>query len=408
MAEFSRRGLADMSDAMRLVRDYFKFSQDDFLGRWLPNRQRELAQETTPESWRAIVESLNSPDQQRIVADDREQTNVLVLAGPGSGKTRVLVHRIAYLLRVKRESPRSIMALAYNRHAAADIRRRLRELVGDDASGVSVFTCHALAMRLVGASLAERAEPADEDFFRDILRQATALLRGEGVSPEESDEQRERLLSGFRWILVDEYQDIGPEEYELVSALAGRTLEEEEGKLTLFAVGDDDQNIYAFKGTSIEFIQRFEKDYKSRPAFLTENYRSTRNIIAAANAVIEPARGRMKTSNPIRINRARSKDLRGGDWENLDPVVRGKVQIIPAGNDLFSQADVAVTELRRLEDLLSDWEWSRCAVITREWKHLDPVRSLCEVHGIPVQMGNEETPAFWRLRETQASSSVAA
>ena len=402
MAEFSRRGLADMSDAMRLVRDYFKFSQDDFLGRWLPNRQRELAQETTPESWRAIVESLNSPDQQRIVADDREQTNVLVLAGPGSGKTRVLVHRIAYLLRVKRESPRSIMALAYNRHAAADIRRRLRELVGDDASGVSVFTCHALAMRLVGASLAERAEPADEDFFRDILRQATALLRGEGVSPEESDEQRERLLSGFRWILVDEYQDIGPEEYELVSALAGRTLEEEEGKLTLFAVGDDDQNIYAFKGTSIEFIQRFEKDYKSRPAFLTENYRSTRNIIAAANAVIEPARGRMKTSNPIRINRARSKDLRGGDWENLDPVVRGKVQIIPAGNDLFSQADVAVTELRRLEDLLSDWEWSRCAVITREWKHLDPVRSLCEVHGIPVQMGNEETPAFWRLRETQA------
>ena len=406
MAEFARRGLADtsdaMSDAMGLVHDYFEFNQDDFLSRWLPNRQKELAQETTPESWRAIVESLNSPDQQHIVADEREQTNVLVLAGPGSGKTRVLVHRIAYLLRVKRENPRSIMALAYNRHAAADIRRRLRELVGDDASGVSVFTCHALAMRLVGASLAERTEPADKDFFRNILRQATALLQGEGVPPEESDEQRERLLSGFRWILVDEYQDIGPEEYELISALAGRTLEEEEGKLTLFAVGDDDQNIYAFKGTSVKFIRRFEEDYKSRPAFLTENYRSTRNIIAAANAVIEPARERMKSSNPIRINRARSKDPEGGEWENLDPVARGKVQIIPAGNDLFSQADAVVTELRRLEALLPGWEWSRCAVIAREWKHLEPVRSLCEVHGIPTQMGNEETPAFWRLRETQA------
>ena len=86
----------------------------------------------------------------QIVADDRQQTNVLVLAGPGSGKTRVLVHRIAYLIRVRRENPWSILALAYNRHAAVEIRRRLEELIGDDARGVIVLTCHALAMRLVG------------------------------------------------------------------------------------------------------------------------------------------------------------------------------------------------------------------------------------------------------------------
>ena len=96
--------------------------------------------------------------QQRIVADDREQTNVLVLAGPGSGKTRVLVHRIAYLIRVRRENPRGILVLAYNRHAAVEIRRRLRDLIGDDAIGVTVLTCHALAMRLVGASFAGRAD----------------------------------------------------------------------------------------------------------------------------------------------------------------------------------------------------------------------------------------------------------
>ena len=401
MVEFAKRGLADMSDAMRLVSDYFELNQNDFLGRWLPNRQKELVRETSPESWRAIVESLNSPSQQRIVADEREQTNVLVLAGPGSGKTRVLVHRIAYLLRVKRENPRSIMALAYNRHAAVDIRRRLRELVGDDANGVSVFTCHALAMRLVGVSLVDRAEPADEKFFRKILSQATAVLRGEGAGPEESDEQRERLLSGFRWILVDEYQDIGAEEYDLISALAGRKLKNSDDRLTLFAVGDDDQNVYAFKGTSVEFIRRFEKDYKSRPVFLTENYRSTHNIIAAANAVIEPARQRMKTDHPIRVNNARLKDPKGGKWEKLDPVARGKMQILPAGDDIFSQAYVAMTELKRLAGLSSEWNWSRCAVIAREWKNLDPVRSFCETHDIPVQMGNEEPPGFWRLRETQ-------
>ncbi len=401
MAEFARRGIGAMSEAMRLVLDYFDLKQEDFLRCWLPDRQTELARETTAESWRVIVESLNNPIQQRIVADHREQTNVLVLAGPGSGKTRVLVHRIAYLVRARRENPRSIMALVYNRHAAVDIRRRLRDLIGNDASGVMVFTCHALAMRLVGASFAETAENPDDEFFRKILRQAVALLHGEGAPPEESDEQRERLLAGFRWILVDEYQDIGPDEYELISALAGRTLDEEEGRLTLFAVGDDDQNIYAFNGASVKFIRRFEADYKSRPAFLVENYRSTRHIIAAANAVIELARERMKVENPIRINRARSKDPRGGEWEKLDPVARGRVQILPAGRDTVSQARTVMAEFQRLQSFSSDWDWSKCAVIARKWEDLVPVRSFCEIHCIPVQMGNEEIPSFWRLRETR-------
>ena len=216
------------------------------------------------------------------MADDREQTNVLVLAGPGSGKTRVLVHRIAYLVRVRRENPRSILALAYNRHAAVEIRRRLEDLIGDDARGVIVLTCHGLAMRLVGASFSGRANRLDEGDFRDVLKQASALLRGEGLPPEEADEFRARLLAGFRWILVDEYQDIGPDQYELISALAGRTLSDADDKLTIFAVGDDDQNIYSFNGSSVEFIRRFEADYGPRPSYLTGNYRSTGHIIAAA------------------------------------------------------------------------------------------------------------------------------
>ena len=99
----------------------------------MPDPDNQISRQTTPESWRRIVEDLNNPIQRRIVADDREQTNVLVLAGPGSGKTRVLVHRIAYLIRARREHPRGILALAYNRHAAVEIRRRLAELIGDDA-----------------------------------------------------------------------------------------------------------------------------------------------------------------------------------------------------------------------------------------------------------------------------------
>ena len=402
MVEYARRGLEAMADALNLAMDYFSLGQGDFLGRWLPDRDKEIERQTTPESWRAIVESLRNPAQQRIVADDREQTNVLVLAGPGSGKTRVLVHRIAFLVRARRENPRGILALAYNRHAAVEIRRRLAELIGDDVRGVTVLTCHGLAMRLAGASFSGRAERPDGEAFQEVMRQAVALLRGEGLLPEEADEQRERLLAGFRWILVDEYQDIDADQYELISALAGRTLEDGDRKLTLFAVGDDDQNIYAFNGASVEFIRRFEADYGPKPAFLTYNYRSTRHIIAVANALIEPARDRMKTGHPIRIDRARAKTPSGGDWSELDPVARGRVQILPAQDDPIEQARGVMAELLRLAELAPGWDWSKCAVIAREWKYLEPVRAWCEVHRIPVQMGNEEIPRFWRLRETDA------
>ena len=402
MKLYAQLGLENIGDALHLALDYFKLKQKDFLSSWLPNADKEIARQTTPESWRNIVECLDNSVQQRIVTDDREQTNVLVLAGPGSGKTRVLVHRIAYLLRVRRENPRGILALAYNRHAAVEIRRRLAGLVGNDARGVMTLTCHGLAMRLVGSSFSERPDIPDEDAFRVLMQDAIALLRGDGLTPEDASEQRQRLLAGFRWILVDEYQDVGQEEYELISALAGRTLPNEDDKLTLFAVGDDDQNIYAFKDASVKFIRRFESDYGAKPVYLTENYRSTTHIINAANALIEPARQRMKAGHPIKINAARAKEPRGGVWSKQDPVTRGMVQILPAGPNPVSQAQAIMLELQRLSTLTEDWDWSACAVIAREWKYLDPIRGFCEYHDIPVQVGNEEPTGFWRLRETQA------
>ena len=152
----------------------------------------------------------------------------------------------------------------------------------------------------------------------------------------------------------------------------------------------------------MEFIRRFEADYGPKSAFLTANYRSTRHIITAANALIEPARDRMKTGHPIRIDRARTKNPAGGDWRELDPVARGRVQILPAQPDPVGQARVVMTELARLAGLAPDWDWSGCAVIACEWNYLERVRAFCEVHGIPVQTGNEEIPRFWRLRETRA------
>lgn len=402
MAEYVQRGLTAIADALHLTMDYFSLQQEEFLRRWLPGREKELERQTTPKSWQEIVESLNNKDQQKIVADDRETTNVLVLAGPGSGKTRVLVHRIAYLVRVRRENPHGIVALAYNRHAAVQIRLRLRALIGDDARGVTVLTLHGLAMRLVGASFTERANKTDEDDFKNLLLEATALLRGDGLLTDEADVQRDRLLAGFRWILVDEYQDIDEAMYGLISALAGRTQTDADGKINLFAVGDDDQNIYGFNGASVGFIRRFEADYQAKPVYLIENYRSTENIIDAANTLIAPAAERMKAAHPIRIDKNRTKNPPGGDWQKLDVVSHGRVQILPAGNTEITQAIAIMAELERLAACTQEWNWAKCAVIACEWKWLNPVRCYCEWRGIPVQFAREDGFNFWRLRETQA------
>jgi ATP-dependent DNA helicase RecQ len=366
----------------------------------MPGRGTEFRRQATGETWDAIVESLGNSTQMQIVRDDREQTNVLVLAGPGSGKTRVLVHRIAYLVKIKREDPSGILVLAYNRHAAAEIRERLRMLIGDEARFVTVSTIHSLAMRLVGASFARTASSEGPN-FKTLLMDAVRLLRGDGMDRIAAESLRETLIQGYRWLLVDEYQDVGAEEYALISAVAGRVLDDPDLRISLFAVGDDDQNIYAFNGASIRHIRQFEQDYAAKPVFLTDNYRSTTHIINAANAVIEHAAERMKAGHDITVNEARRRDKPGRPMADLDPVAQGRVQILecPPGND--AQAMAALEELVRLSRLIPDWTWSRAAIISRDWRKLAPVRDFAEALGIPVEIANEQLPGLWRMREMQ-------
>ncbi len=400
MAAYADKGLDDIDEAERLAADYFVLERDAFMRRWMPGRGTEFRRQATGQAWAGIVDSLGNSTQEQIVRDDREQTNVLVLAGPGSGKTRVLVHRIAYLVKIKREDPSGILVLTYNRHAAAEIRERLRCLIADEARFVTVSTIHALAMRLVGASFAGSAAAERQD-FNSLLMDAVRLLRGDGLDKAAAEALRDTLIQGYRWILVDEYQDVGPEEYALISAVAGRSLDDPDQRISLFAVGDDDQNIYSFAGASIRHIRQFEEDYSAKPVFLTENYRSADHIITAANAVIDGAAARMKIGHDITVDRARRKAPPGGDMAALDPVAQGRVQILgcPSGND--AQAMAALDELLRLSRLIPDWTWSRAAIISRDWRKLVPVRDFAEALGIPVEFANEQLPGLWRMREMQ-------
>ena len=398
VAEYARLGVDDIHLALRLAVDYFRLANNEFVDKWFKGKEAALRRDTLPEHYEQIVRKLGNRTQEQIVADDRERTNVLVLAGPGSGKTRVLVHRIAYLIRVRRENPGSILALTYNRHAAVEARRRLDELIGSEPRGVNVMTCHALAMRILGISFAEAAANPGDETFDNILRDATRLLRSDETTAFVT---REQMLGRLNWILVDEYQDIGEPEYELISALAGKTLAEDDARLNLFAVGDDDQNIYAWKGASVRYIRRFAQDYRAKEEYLVENYRSSGCIIDAANRCIEGAAERLKRDHGIRIDTHRVANPPGGPWTDRDSLSEGRVQILHLRGGQLSQAVAAVEELERLSKLDPDWQWSRCAIIARNWVDLDPVRSACVVHGIPVQSAREELSSFWRARETR-------
>jgi ATP-dependent DNA helicase RecQ len=200
-----------MADALHLTMDYFSLPRDEFMRRWLPDRDKELTRQTTPQSWHHRRGAEQPGNSARSSPTIGRSTNVLVLAGPGSGKTRVLVHRIAYLIRVRRENPRGILALAYNRHAAVQIRQRLGDLIGDDARGSACSPCMPWPCGWSAPALAATGcWRADGDAVQGDHRAGGRLLKGDQLPPEQADQQRDRLLAGFRWILVDEYQDIAP------------------------------------------------------------------------------------------------------------------------------------------------------------------------------------------------------
>ena len=385
-----------------MVIDYFSLDKLEFIQRYFPGRKGMLERATSQDSYRQIVERLANRNQINVVAAS-EDTNLLIVAGPGSGKTRVVVHRCAWLIRVKRIRPENILVLCFNRSAAITLRTRARALLNDDARALTILTYHSLAMRLTGTTFVELSKKhADNQLtFDGILQEAVSFLQGGLEIPGLGrDDLRDRLLAGYSHILVDEYQDIDHLQYALISALAGRTEKEPDRKLTILAVGDDDQNIYAFRGANVQFIRRFKEDYNATLHCLTENYRSTAHIIEAANEFIQHNQDRMKTESPIVVNKARKKEPPGGRWTHLDPVTSGRVQIVSVTGK-GHQAAALIEQVERLRACDQKLLWQDCAVLARTRADLFAVRTLCESLGIPFvwSLEREKIPPFHKVRE---------
>ena len=301
-----------------------------------------------------ILEGLN-PEQEKAVKHFKGP--LLILAGAGSGKTRVLTHRIAYLISEYNVNPWNILALTFTNKAAGEMRERVDSIVGAGADDIWVSTFHSTCVRILrrhiealGYSRSFTIYDGDDQrtLMRDILKylqldpkkykeravlSAISSAKDELITPEQYElraqgdflketyarcyreyekrlhdanaldfddlicktiqlfEENEDILSYyqnyFRYIMVDEYQDTNSAQFKLISLLAPTPQEDGTTINNLCVVGDDDQSIYKFRGANIYNILNFESKYPETLVIkLEENYRSTQNILDAANAVI--------------------------------------------------------------------------------------------------------------------------
>lgn len=401
MREYAVKALEKITLGLELVKDYFHDKESDFYNKWFKGREAELKEDISPATLKKITGALN-PVQHAIVTDKSDH-NHLILAGPGSGKTRVIVHRVAWLVRARHSDPAGIIVLAYNRHAAREIKKRLYDLIGGIAAAITVLTYDGMAMRLLGIRITGK-EDVPKAQFQQWCEEATAMLNNSD-NDTGMDDTRDKLLAGFRHILVDEYQDISETHYNLVSALAGRSRQDDNDKLTLLAVGDDDQNIYSWNGSSSNtWIERFCNDYHvARPDYLTQNYRSSAHIIAAANAVIATLPDRLKQNHPVTINDERQDAPPGGDWREKDPERQGKVRIIrlPDGSNHNQQSRAVLREIKRLHGIDPNIGWDDIAVLARQNKYLQPLQAWCEQNGVPYFLSSDKSqkPSLYKLRQ---------
>ena len=311
-----------------------------------------------------IYDTLN-PEQKRAVLHDRGP--LLILAGAGSGKTRVLTHRIAYLIEERGINPYNILAITFTNKAAREMRERVDNIVGYGSENIWVSTFHSTCVRIlrrfidtIGYSRSFTIYDSDDQktLMREICKylgidtkktNERALLsviskaKDELISPEDFainagrdmnqlryasayTEYQKRLKQSnaldfddliyktvelfrynpdaltyyqnrFQYIMVDEYQDTNTAQFQLIRHLASGVNPYGEYEYNLCVVGDDDQSIYKFRGANIQNILNFEKAFPHTQVIkLEQNYRSTKNILNAANEVISNNQGRKEKS----------------------------------------------------------------------------------------------------------------
>ena len=278
----------------KFISDYFSMDYNAF--KKLYNFNEKLIKlPLTEERYRQIVEDLN--EEQTKVFEDKTNRAIMVLAGPGSGKTKTLVHKIASLITLENHKPEHFLMLTHGRAAAAEFRNRLAKLIGGLAYEVDIMTFHAYALQLIG----RRA--SDQNRLEQVIEIATHKI-----------DQGEIEIPYKTMLILDEYQDVSKKIYDFIKTLFKKM----EMNKRIIAVGDDDQCINNFEGNDradISLMQTFENEFKEGATSeekdedenpgnfarytLLNNYRSKSNIVNLSNAFARSFKYRLKHDDLI-------------------------------------------------------------------------------------------------------------
>jgi ATP-dependent DNA helicase RecQ len=273
VGEYAQKMLTDYKNALQFVDDYFQLNYSSFLNKYFKgSRQDELKKTLTATKFKQLFGEL-SPTQLKVI-NDKESRIIVVAAGPGSGKTRILVHKLASLLLMEDVKHEQLLMLTFSRAATTEFKKRLHGLIGNASHYVEMKTFHSYAFDLLGrvGSLKESDQ--------------VVKLAIERIDNNEVDASR--ITKAV--LVVDEAQDMHADEYWLIKALIERNEE-----MRVIAVGDDDQNIYEFRGSSSRYLKELLTSPGAIKYDLIENYRSKSNLVEFSNQYVSSLRDRLKS-----------------------------------------------------------------------------------------------------------------
>jgi ATP-dependent DNA helicase RecQ len=296
VGEYAKKMIGDYQGALRFVDDYFNLNYNSFLNKYFKGeRQSEIKISITPAKFRELMGTL-SLEQNKIVRDS-DSKYIVVTAGPGSGKTKLLVHKLASLLMLEDVKHEQLLMLTFSRAAATEFKKRLISLYGNAANFIEIKTFHSYCFDLLGK--VGTIGKSDE-----IVNSAIQRVRS-------GDIEQSKITKTV--LVIDEAQDMDQAQYELVKVLMERNED-----MRIIAVGDDDQNIYNFRGSDSKYMSGMIAELNATKYELIQNFRSRKNLVSFTNWFAKTIPGRLKTSEimpaspdngSIRIINYNSKNL---------------------------------------------------------------------------------------------------
>lgn len=282
VGEYAKKMIDDYVGALKFVDDYFQLNFPSFINKYFKgSREYEITRNITPKKYKQLFDSLS--DVQRRIIDDKDSKYIVVAAGPGSGKTKVLVHKLASLLLMEDVKHEQLLMVTFSRAAATEFKKRLIELIGNAANFIDIKTFHSYCFDLLG-------KVGTIDKSDSILKNTVDKIRNNEV-------EASRITKTV--LVIDEAQDMDENEFELVKLL----IEKNEESIRVIAVGDDDQNIYEWRGADSKYLLSFINEKKATKYELITNYRSKSNLVSFTNQFVKTIKERLKEI-PIEANQA--------------------------------------------------------------------------------------------------------